>query len=62
MSEISSLCECARQDAERYPYATDRVIVPTAKGCPIHDPKPILERFPVVEVEPLEYGGVRFVR
>lgn len=56
------LCECARQDAERHPDDPNRVIVPTAVGCPIHDPKPLLERFPVVQVEPQEYGGVRFVR
>jgi hypothetical protein len=37
-------CICGEKDAEVYPDDTDRVIVPTAAGCPVHDPRPENER------------------
>jgi hypothetical protein len=29
-------CPCGLEDAERYPNATGRTVVPTSANCPIH--------------------------
>jgi len=34
--ERAGACPCGIEDAQRYPYAVGRTLVPTSPRCPIH--------------------------